>query len=103
MEMVASFFVKYIRTKDKKLTSELRSNFTSGSRQFLEELMVILYNEIGLPIKRLGEYGSSTFKLGYGMRDSDALLNYMYYADHLISLKRKADFVSKIPNYQVHR
>lgn len=43
------FFVKYTRTKDKKLASELRTNFTSGSKKFLKnlkKLMRILNEEI---------------------------------------------------------
>ena len=97
------FFVKYIRTKDKRLTRELRTNFTSGSREFLDELMKVLHNEINLPLKKLGVFNNgSSLKLGYGMKDSDTLLNYMYYKGFLIGLKRKAIFVSKIPSYQRH-
>ena len=97
------FFVKYARTKDKRLTRELRTNFTSGSRRFLDQLMLVLNKEIGLPIKKLGVYdNSSSFKLGYGMKDSDTLLRYMYYAEFPIGLKRKASYISKIPEYQVH-
>ncbi len=97
------FFVKYIRTKDKRPARELRTNFTSGSRQFLEKLMQVLHNEINLPVKQLGIYDSgSSFKLGYGIKDSDSLLRYMYYANFPIGLKRKADYVFKIPKYQIH-
>lgn len=97
------FFVKYIRTKDKKITRELRTNFTSGSAVFLEELMQILHDEINLPIKKLGAYNNGgSFKLGYGMKDSDTLLRYMYYLNFSIGLKRKAIFVSKVPKYQIH-
>jgi len=97
------FFVKYIRTKDKRLTKELRTNFTSGSRQFLNDLMKALYNEIGLPLKKLGVYNNGgSLKLGYGMKDSDTLLRYMYYSNFPIGLERKAIFVSKIPIYQKH-
>ena len=97
------FFVRYIRTKDKRLTKELRTNFTSGSQQFLDDLMEILHDEIGLPLKKLGIYNNgSSLKLGYGMKDSDTLLRYMYYSNFPIGLKRKAIFVSKIPVYQKH-
>lgn len=97
------FFVKYIRTKDKRLTKELRTNFTSGSLQFLKSLMEILHNEIELPLKKLGIYNNgSSLKLGYGMKDSDTLLRYMYYPNFPIGLKRKAIFVSRIPIYQKH-
>lgn len=97
------FFVKYVRTKDKKLTKELRTNFTSGSRSFLQSLMAILNQEIGLSIKKLGVFnGGGSLKLGYGMRDSDTLLRYMYYNGFPIGLERKASFVFKIPEYQKH-
>ena len=97
------FFVNYARTKDKQITRELRTNFTSGSRDFLEELMNVLYININLPIKKLGAFNNGrSLKLGYGMRDSDALLRYMYYANLPIGLKRKAKFVFKIPVYQKH-
>lgn len=97
------FFVEYARTKDQKRTRELRTNFTSGSRKFLEKLMSILYREIGISMKTLGVFNNgSSLKLGYGMKDSDTLLNYMYYNQFPIGLKRKAKFVSKIPLYQKH-
>lgn len=97
------FFVEYIRTKDKRRTRELRTNFTSGSLKFLESLMKVLHSEIGLPLKKIGIYNEgSSLKLGYGMKDSDSLLRYMYYDKFPIGLRRKAVFVSKIPNYQKH-
>jgi len=97
------FFVNYMRTKDGRPTTELRTNFTSGSRKFLEDLMNILHDEIGLPLKKLGVYNNGgSLKLGYGMKDSDTLLRYMYYDKFPIGLERKAVFVSKIPNYQRH-
>ena len=97
------FFVKYIRTKDKRPTRELRTNFTSGSRIFLENLMKTLRHEIDLPLKKLGVFNNgASLKLGYGMKDSDTLLRYMYYYNFPIGLKRKAIFVSMIPKYQKH-
>ena len=97
------FFVEYTRTKDKKLTRELRTNFTSGSRKFLESLMVILNKKLNLSLKKLGVFNNGgSLKLGYGMRDSDALLRYMYYDKFPIGLERKAIFVSRIPDYQRH-
>lgn len=97
------FFVEYIRTKDGRLTRELRTNFISGSKKFLEDLMMVLNKEIGLSIKRVGIYSVGiSLKLGYGMKDSDALLHYMYYKDFPIGLRRKADFLSRIPTYQKH-
>ncbi len=99
----SAFFVKYVRTKDKRITRELRTNFTSGSRNFLEKLMKILQKKINLPIKKLGVFNNgSSFKLGYGMKDSDSLLHYLYYNGFPIGLKRKAAFVFKIPVYQIH-
>ena len=97
------FFTTYRRTKDGKITKELRTNFTSGSRQFLERLMQILNTKLGLSIKRLGVFNNGgSLKLGYGSKDSDALLHYMYYDNFRIGLKRKAAFLSRIPKYQVH-
>lgn len=97
------FFVKYVRTKDKRLTKELRTNFTSGSKKFLSVLMEVLNNEINLPIKKLGIFNNgSSLKLGYGMRDSETLLRYLYYKDFPIGLRRKASFVNKIPKYEKH-
>jgi len=40
------FFVNYTRTKDKQITRELRTNFTSGSRSFLEELKANFVSKI---------------------------------------------------------
>ena len=97
------FFVEYIRTKDKRITRELRTNFTSGSRVFLKSLMGVLQNELGFSLKKLGVFNKGgSLKLGYGMKDSDSLLHYMYYKNFPVGLKRKAAFVSKIPEYQKH-
>lgn len=97
------FFVNYIRTKDKRPTKELRSNFTSGSIDFLKSLMFILNKEIGLPIKQIGVYNDTrSLKLGYGTRDSDTLLHYMYYPGFPIGMDRKSVFLSRIPKYQKH-
>lgn len=97
------FFVHYTRTKDKKITQELRTNFTSGSRVFLENLMKILHTELGFCRKKLGVFNmGSSLKLGYGMKDSDALLHYIYYEGFPIGLHRKAKFITQIPDYQVH-
>jgi hypothetical protein len=98
------FFVEYIRTKDGRPARELRTNFTSGSRKFLEELMFILKKEINLPLKALGVFNNgASLKLGYGMKDSDELLRYMYYPGFPIGLERKAIFLSRIPDYQIHK
>lgn len=97
------FFVQYNRTKDGQQTRELRTNFTSGSKNFLVELMNILHEEVGLPYKKLGYFNDGrSIKLGYGMKDSDSLLRYMYYDKFNIGLDRKSKFVEKIPLYQKH-
>ena len=97
------FFVSYKRSKDGKRTKELRSNFTSGSCDFLENLMQVLHKKICLSTKKLGTCDSGrTFKLGYGTKDTDALLHYMYYAKFPIGLKRKAKYIYRVPKYQKH-
>ena len=97
------FFVRYTRTKDKRRARELRTNFTSGSREFLESLMKVLQYEIDLSLKKIGVFNKgSSLKLGYGLRDSAALLRDMYYKNFPIGLYRKALFVKRIPTYQKH-
>lgn len=92
------FYVRYISTKNHKTREELRSNFTSGSREFLNSLMHILNKEIGLSLKRLGVYNAgSSLKLGYGTYDTHKLLRFMYYPNHSLSLKRKSRFVQTLP------
>lgn len=98
------FFVKYKRSKDGKITKELRTNFTSGSHSFISSLMRLLEKELGLAPKKLGVYNDGgSLKLGYGMRDSDVLLRYIYYEGFPIGLGRKAAFVKQIPEYKRHR
>ena len=87
------FYVDYISTKNHKPRTELRSNFTSGSRAFLEKLMAILYKKLGLTLKKIGSYNQGrSLKLGYAMKDTRKLLAYLYYPNHSISLQRKARF-----------
>ncbi|MCL4405078.1 hypothetical protein M1295_00655 [Patescibacteria group bacterium] len=63
----------------------------------------MLNQKLGLPIKKLGIYnGGKSIKLSYDMRDSDKLLNYMYYRSFPIGLDRKAKFISCMPDYQEH-
>jgi intein/homing endonuclease len=91
------FFVNYISSKNKKSRRELRSNFTSGSSEFLEKLQNILNSRLGLAKKKICPYNDgSSKKLGYGTYDTIKLLKFMYYPNHLISLKRKAVFVEKV-------
>lgn len=88
------FWVSYHSTKDGRPRRELRSNFTSGSKDFLEKLMVILNNEIGLAVKVIGPYNNGgSLKLGYGTKDTRKLLSFMYYPDFTLGLKRKSDFL----------
>ncbi len=92
------FNVEYISTKNHKARRELRSNFTSGSRGFLDTLMRILNKEIGLPRKQLGVYNAgSSLKLGYGTYDTHKLLRFMYYPNHSLGLKRKSRFAQTLP------
>lgn len=89
------FYVNYLSTKNNKPYKELRSNFTSGSRKFLEKLMRILNKEIGLTIKKLSKYSQDhSLKLGYGTQDTQTLLKFIYYPNFSIGLKRKAQFLS---------
>jgi hypothetical protein len=85
--------VTYRSTKNHKMRTELRSNFTSGCAVFLNQLKYFLHNELGMAIKKLGVYNKgASLKLGYGMRDTHKLLNYMYYSGYETGLARKAKF-----------
>ena len=89
------FYINYLSTKNNKPHRELRSNFTSGSRKFLEKLMKILNKEIGITIKKLSNYSQDhSLKLGYGTQDTQTLLKFIYYPNFPIGLKRKAQFLS---------
>jgi intein/homing endonuclease len=88
------FFVEYINTKNKKLRIELRSNFTSGSVHFLEELQSVLNKKLGLVRKKICGYNNGrSLKLGYGTYDTLNLLNFMYYKNYPIGMARKARFL----------
>ena len=90
------FFVKYIHTKTKKLRTELRSNFTSGSMGFLKEVQNILNKKLGLIKKKICGYNDGrSLKLGYGTYDTIKLLNFMYYPNYPIGMERKAKFLSR--------
>ncbi|MBI2054001.1 MAG: hypothetical protein HYT36_01545 [Candidatus Staskawiczbacteria bacterium] len=96
------FFVNYINTKNKKSRSELRSNFTSGSIEFLESLQDILYKKLGLFKKKICGYNDgSSLKLGYGTYDTLKLLRFMYYTNYPVGMDRKAEFlnISKTQNF----
>ena len=90
------FQVRYIATKTQRMTTELRSNFTSGSRVFLEELMNVLQRSIGLKKKVLGSFNDGhSLKLGYGIKETTRLLNFLYYTSCPIALARKMRFFNK--------
>ncbi len=88
------FFVDYINTKNKKLRIELRSNFTSGSTDFLESLQTVLNRNLGLLKKKIcGFNNGRSFKLGYGTYDTIKLLRFMYYPNYPVGMERKAKFL----------
>lgn len=90
------FYVKYNSTRDKKQRLELRSNFTCGSKMFLEKLENILRKKISFKKKRLGVYdGGSSWKLGYGTKETIKLLKFIYYSNFSLGLQRKAVFCYK--------
>lgn len=88
-------FITYKHSKNGKFYTNIRSNFTSGSRHFLESIRDILTKELGLYYRKVCQYGPHQFKLGYAQEDTRKLLEYMYYPDHKISLQRKAAFLKK--------
>jgi len=91
------FYTTYIHTKIKKPRRELRSNFTSGSLKFLEDLQNILVSTLGFIKKKICSYNEgSSWKLGYGTKDTMKLLKFMYYQNYPIALERKARFLKEI-------
>ncbi|MFH0890800.1 MAG: LAGLIDADG family homing endonuclease, partial [Candidatus Liptonbacteria bacterium] len=91
------FRVRYLSTKNHKPRVELRSNFTSGSRPFLETLMSMLNKKLGLTLKKIGVYNNGlSLKLGYATGDTEKLMNFMYYPGFKIGLQRKAVYVKHI-------
>lgn len=89
-------YINYKKIKNKKRYdyTEIRSNFTCGSRQFILRLMNILSKRLGLSKKVIGQYGPHQFKLGYGQKDTKTMLNFMYYPKHKISLERKRVYLN---------
>ena len=85
-------YITYRASKNGKFYTEMRSNFTSGSRKFLESIRSFLILELGLSFRTIGQYGPFQYKLGFGQKDTHKLLNYMYYPGHIGSLQRKAKF-----------
>lgn len=80
---------RYIRTKDHLKQTDLRSNFTSGSHQFLFKLRDILTSLVGLTNKKVYCSNKKHWRLGYGSKDTMKLLNFMYYSGCSIYLARK--------------
>jgi len=94
---VSVFYVTYLHTKIKRFRTELRSNFTSGSIEFLEILQEILNKHLGLVKKKICGYNDGrSLKLGYGTYDTLKLLNFMYYPNYPIGMKRKAKFLHSV-------
>jgi hypothetical protein len=81
--------ITYKASKNGRFYTEVRSNFTCGSKKFLIVLHNTLRQRLGLAKKIIGQYGPHQFKLGYGKKDTFKLLNFMYYPKHNISLARK--------------
>lgn len=91
-------YVRYKSSKNSKIYKEIRSNFTSGSLAFLQQLRDQLTERLGLCCRKVCQYGRYQFKLGYGQKDTRKLLCYMYYPGHKLSLRRKAEFLKKFNN-----
>lgn len=93
------FYTTYMHSKIKRLRTELRSNFTSGNKVFLEQLQTILNEKLGVTRKKIGEFNAGrSLKLGYGTYDTIRLLKFMYYPNYPIALERKAVFLKNIEN-----
>lgn len=89
-------YIKYKASKNGKYYTEIRSNFTCGSKIFLKQIRKYLSDNLNLSKRVIGQYGPHQFKLGYGQSDTFRLLRYMYYPDHGISLKRKAIYLNEL-------
>lgn len=91
------FYTTYRSTKNKKMRTELRSNFTSGNPKFLEILQTALVDILGVSRKKICPFNEgSSWKLGYATIDTVKLLKFMYYSDYPIALERKASFAKDI-------
>jgi intein/homing endonuclease len=87
--------ITYKASKNGKIYTETRSNFTCGSKEFLEDLRDTLSTRLGSANKIVGQYGPHQFKLGYNQKDTYKLLRYLYYPGHKTSLFRKAKYLHK--------
>lgn len=83
------FFTSYYRTKDHKKQTEFRCNFTSGSPTFLNSLRDILTKYLSVFPRKVCQYGTNQWKLGYGTKDTERLLKYIYYPGCQLYLERK--------------
>lgn len=92
-------YIVYKATKNDKFYTEIRSNFTSGSLIFLEQLREILSAKISLPHRVICQYGPHQFKLGYGQKATAKLLGFMYYPGHTISLDRKSIYLQRLSRF----
>lgn len=95
--------ISYRATKNNKIYNEIRSNFTSGSGEFLESIKNILEKYVGVNKRVVCQYGENQYKLSYAQKDTYKLLNYIYYPKHNISLERKHKYLSLLKNkFQTH-
>ncbi|KKU02549.1 MAG: intein-containing protein [Candidatus Amesbacteria bacterium GW2011_GWB1_47_26] len=92
----SAHFVRYRHTKNGRFYTNIRSNFTSGSKPFLESIKKILHLRLDLFERKVCQYGPHQFKLGYGQKDTAKLLDFMYYPGHITSLARKVAYLPKI-------
>ena len=91
------FYTTYRSTKNKKMRTELRSNFTSGNPKFLDVLQTALAGILGVSKKKICPFNEgASWKLGYATADTVKLLRFMYYPDCPIALERKASFAEDI-------
>lgn len=88
-------YVRYKHSKNGKIYCNIRSNFTCGSLPFLEKIRNHLTRKLGTSKRKICGVGKppTRWKLGYGEKDTEKLLKYMYYPGHKISLQRKVAFL----------
>lgn len=88
-------YISYRASKNNKIYTNLRSNFTSGSADFLEKLRSILNEQLSLSLRKVCQYGPHQFKLGYDQKDTVTLLKFMYYPECNLFLDRKYEIYKK--------
>ncbi len=88
-------FIRYKHSKNGKFYTNIRSNFTCGSKPFLRRIRDHLTKALGVNKRKLCGYGKppTRWKLGYGEKDTKKILEYIYYPNHRISLQRKNAFL----------